>query len=51
MNQDNTNATFIDNLPYGHVYTFRVGILDFGKAYWSDESNELDLSLSNLMNY
>ena len=33
-------------MPYGHVYTFRVGILDNGVEYWSQESKEIDLSLS-----
>ena len=46
MNLDYTTESFIDNLPYGHVYKLRVSLLDFGKAYWSNESDEVDLSLS-----
>ena len=38
-------------MPYGNVYTFRVGILDNGVEYWSQESNEIDLSLSIKFTY
>ena len=46
MNQDFTNETIIDNLPHGHVYKFRVSLLDNKEYYSSSESNEVDLSLS-----
>jgi len=45
MNKDYTNETIIDNLPYGHIYKFRVSILDNQEFYSSNESEEVDLSL------
>jgi hypothetical protein len=36
----------IENLPYGYDYKFKVGILVNGIPYWSDESDLVDLSIS-----
>jgi hypothetical protein len=44
--KDYSNETTIENLPYGYVYKFKVGILVNGIPYWSDESESVDLSIS-----
>jgi len=46
--KDYKNETLIENLPYGHIYTFRVGILDnITKIFYnSSESARVDFSLS-----
>ncbi len=49
-NKDYTNETFIENLPYGHIYKFRVSILDNNKVFYnSSESDEVNLSLSKYL--
>ena len=44
---DYTDGTFVENLPYGFVYQFKVGIYDNNQFYLSSESNDVDLGLSN----
>ena len=43
--KDYSNETIIENLPYGYVYKFKVGILAHGIPYWSDESKTVNLSI------